>query len=502
MWGSSESLRFFLPGVMGATTEVAKREQAKPISKVCGKKRPKETASQPINGTRSLLHDADDISVAAALSRDGIHVENLQPSDQRPLVGCLSEFTELSVDVSSTLCIPHRTTTPIQRCAIPLGLEGYNILGLAPTGSGKTLAYSVPALAMARRAKACCLVLLPTRVLAMQVHIVVRDLLGGEGTSIPTMLCVGGQGDDTAQQEAMASFLQHALIKGTTAVLMATPGRLHTLLKKKGPLRASLRAFLSERLSVLVLDEVDRLYDMGSTEHLLTVMSHIQSSVQRLYFSATLPTPLERDLVDAVFRERAVKVAVGTTHVPCESITQQFVLVKSDAHRDATLAAILQRCLSESGTSKVIVFCGSVESTKHVAATMRLPSTAPTLRSTCRVLHSDVPQEERVATFHSFYEDPTVRVLLATDVASRGLDVSGVDCVVNYRFPRSLVDYIHRAGRTGRAGREGVVCSLLGQDDHRIVPELVAMLEAQSVDLPSDLLNICEQQRQKKRAKV
>ena len=127
---------------------------------------------------------------------------------------------------------------------------------------------------------------------------------------------------------------------------------------------------------------------------------------------------------------------------------------------------------------------------------------SPVLRNTCRVLHSDVQQEERVKAFESFYTDPAVRILLATDVASRGLDVSGVDCVVNYRFPRSLVDYIHRAGRTGRAGREGLVCSLLGHEDHRTVPELAAMLGAQGVSVPSDLVAICEQQRLKKRSKT
>jgi len=326
--------------------------------------------------------------------------------------------------------------TPIQERSIPVILAGRDVVGSAETGSGKTAAFLLPTLARLLAAKGPggtrVLVLVPTRELAVQVHSVAVDLAAGTGIGcVPVYGGVGLEGQAPA-------------LRGGVDIVVATPGRL---LDHAG--RGSTRF---RHLEVLVLDEADRMLDMGFLPDIRRVLALLPRERQTLLFSATMPREIV-ELSREIMREpERIKVGHERKAAPV-GITHAVFPVP--AHRKTALLAVLLR---RAAMASVLVFTR----TKHGAD--RLARELGQLGFSVDLLHGDRTQADRERTLGAFI-DGYVKVLVATDLAARGLDVEGITHVVNYDFPRSPEDYLHRVGRTARAEAKGDAFALVSPEE-------------------------------------
>ncbi len=329
--------------------------------------------------------------------------------------------------------VGYATPTAIQAEAIPLLLRGRDLLGLAPTGSGKTAAFALPLLQRViagrqhayRRVKA--LVLVPTRELAAQVGETFRKL----GRFCPRELKVAVlHGGVSANPQMMA-------LRGGADVVVATPGRLLDLLDKN--------AVRLDAVEALVLDEADRLLDLGFAAERERVLAALPARRQNLLFSATFP-PEVQALADGLLRD-AVRIDAAAEPRLEPAIVQRVIAV--DAPRRTEL---LRHLVKQEGWRRVLVFVATRYATEHVARKLfdRGIHAAP--------LHGDMSQSRRTEVLQAF-KDGRWDVLVTTDLAARGIDIAGLQVVVNYDLPRSADDYVHRIGRTGRAGAEGLAVS-------------------------------------------
>ena len=425
-------------------------------------------------------------------------------NDEKSLyIGDLSSFAQINpVFQHIGLQLPFVNPTPIQSASIPLILRGHNAIGVAPTGSGKTLAFLVPALLnlvknATQKKKSFCLILLPSRILTLQVVSVLREILNSKSRNpadqsvrsilegVQILTAFGGTGS-TETPDTIQNFVQKSM-NGATSFLLGTPGKVHAMLTRKSAFRQKFVDLLRESLSFLILDEVDRLFDMGCTEEFLEIMKLVPETAQRLYFTATLLPEFESTLLTPIFRRSGVKVVIQHTARLCKSLRQSFTLVKSPIHKENILHLLLKTKLLSKNlptARKVIVFCNSIAMTERCFEGIGKCSI---LAPMARMLHSNVDNSQRVQVLRELHKDPTIRVLIATDIASRGIDIDTIDLVVNYCFPFSLVDYIHRGGRTGRAQRSGEVVSFLSHKEYDIIPEICTMLNDQGCPIPSDL---------------
>ncbi len=309
--------------------------------------------------------------------------------------------------------------TPIQLRAFPIVLAGKDLIGTAQTGTGKTAAFALPILTLlAKHGAFRCLVLEPTRELAAQVETAFRDY--GRFTDLHVALVHGGVGYGKQREE----------LKRGVDVLVATPGRLLDLLEQ--------RAMTLKSVKILVLDEVDRMLDMGFLPDVRRIVEKIPTNRQTLLFSATLPPEIER-LAAWVLRDPAL-VEIGARRSPAETVTHAVYPVAAEQKFDL-LMALLERTNFDS----VLIFCRTKVNADRVAHSLKHAMHA------VAVLHSNRTQRERMEGFKSGkYE-----VMVATDIASRGLDIAGVSHVINYDVPEHPEDYVHRIGRTGRAQNVG-----------------------------------------------
>ncbi len=327
--------------------------------------------------------------------------------------------------------------TPVQLAAIPAVLRGEDVLAAAQTGSGKTAAFGLPlmqALASqprdaASRESVRALVLVPTRELAMQVG----ESLLAYGRYLPERLKVLSVfGGVSINPQMMA-------LRGGADIVVATPGRLLDLLDHNALHLAGVRA--------LVLDEADRLFDMGFADELHRILALLPSARQNLLFSATFPAEV-RSLVDQLLRN-PTRIAVDATPETTPDIQQRSILV--DAPRRTQL---LRHLIQSEGWTRVLVFVATQYATAHVADKLRRAGIQ------AQALHGELSQGARTQALRDF-KAGKLQVLVATDVAARGIDIAQLPAVVNYDLPRSAVDYTHRIGRTGRAGMAGVAVSFV-----------------------------------------
>ena len=320
--------------------------------------------------------------------------------------------------------------TPIQLRAFPIILAGKDLIGTAQTGTGKTAAFALPILTLlARRAvrqQPECLVLEPTRELAAQVETAFRDY--GRFTDLRVGLVHGGVGYKEQRQE----------LKRGVDVLIATPGRLLDLLEQ--------RATDLQSVNSLVLDEVDRMLDMGFLPDVRRIVKKIPTTRQTLLFSATLPPEIEQ-LAKWVLRNPEL-VEIGG-RAPAETVTHAVYPVAADQKFDL-LMALLERTNFDS----VLIFCRTKQNADRVAHFLRHAQHA------VAVLHSNRTQRERTEALQGF-KSGKYEVMVATDIASRGLDIAGVSHVINYDVPEHPEDYVHRIGRTGRAQNVGDAFTLM-----------------------------------------
>ncbi len=322
--------------------------------------------------------------------------------------------------------------TPIQWKAIPPALEGKDIVGVAQTGTGKTGAFMIPCLETIVGGKGLqVLVLCPTRELAQQVAEDTEAL--AKGTAIRVASIVGG----------VAYRPQETALSEGVEIIVATPGRLIDHMGKR-------RVDLSG-LRVLVLDEADRMLDMGFRPQIEDIRKGIKGKPQVMLFSATMPNGVHALALqltrDPVWLEAAPS---GTT---AEGISEVVYSVKPEKKPD-----LLLKLLEESGWNQVLVFCR----TKVGADTLQSRLTQSGIRAD--VMHSDRQMRHRARALERF-SDKKTRVLVATDIAQRGLDVEGITHVVNYDVPLDPEDYVHRIGRTGRAGATGTAVTFLTAAD-------------------------------------
>ncbi|MFY9562517.1 MAG: DEAD/DEAH box helicase [Terriglobales bacterium] len=349
------------------------------------------------------------------------------------------------------------TLTPIQERAIPPALEGKDVIGTAQTGTGKTLAFLIPIIEMLPSAPArqtSALVLLPTRELAMQVHEQYEQLRSK--TMPKASLVIGG-------------FSEKAQIQGLrtgSSLVIATPGRLQDFLTRK---LVDLR-----HVKLLVLDEADRMLDMGFLPAIQRILLEVPQRRQTLCFSATLEQSVAA-LVNDYMRE-PVRVALGSVLKPAESVQLHAFEV-----RPAEKLDVLRQLLYEE-KGQTLIFTRTKRGAQRLAKELERDGFNAT------VIHGDRTQSQRNGALSGFQEG-RFQVLVATDIASRGLHVDDVAHVINYDLPKMAEDFIHRVGRTGRAGSQGRASTLVAGADvlalRQIERTLQLRMERKQLD-PSD----------------
>ncbi|KAL9608428.1 MAG: hypothetical protein Q9167_006744 [Letrouitia subvulpina] len=350
--------------------------------------------------------------------------------------------------------------TPIQARTIPVALLGKDVVGGAVTGSGKTAAFIIPILErLLYRPKKIptsrVAILMPTRELAVQCFKVAQRL--GSFTDITFCQLVGG----------FSLREQEAILRRRPDIIIATPGRFIDHMRNSA-------AFKTDTLEILVLDEADRMLEDGFADELNEILTTIPRSRQTMLFSATMT-----DRVDKLIRlglNKPVRLLVDAKKQTVTTLVQEFVRLRP-GREDKRFACLLHLC-STVYTSHTIVFFRSKKDAHRARVVFGL----------CGIhageLHGSMSQEQRLAALAAFRSGATTH-LLATDLASRGLDVPGVACVVNYTAPQSLTIYLHRVGRTARAGAAGRACTLAAEPDRKVVKAAVRAAKAQGAKIVS-----------------
>ena len=339
--------------------------------------------------------------------------------------------------------------TPIQAQAIPVVLQGDDVMGAAQTGTGKTAGFALPILqrlmihanssVSPARHPVRALMLAPTRELADQIYANVRDY--AKYTSLRVSVVFGGV--DIKPQ--LASLRQGC------EILIATPGRLLDHVEQK--------SLVLSQVQALVLDEADRMLDMGFLPDIHRIIRLLPTERQNLMFSATF-SPEIRKLAETFLRQPKL-IEVARRNALAENVEQTVYRVESDAHKRFAVSQLLR----DRSLSQVIVF------TNTKLAASRLARDLAREGLSADAIHGDKSQQDRLATLDGFKQGK-VSVLVATDVAARGLDIAELPAVINFDLPFSPEDYVHRIGRTGRAGASGIALSLMTAGDERYLSEI------------------------------
>jgi ATP-dependent RNA helicase RhlE len=324
--------------------------------------------------------------------------------------------------------------TPIQAQAIPVVLKGGDVIGSAQTGTGKTAAFALPIIQrLGTHGKLRCLILEPTRELALQVEESFQKF--AKFTDLRVTIVYGGVGYGKQTED----------LRRGMDILAATPGRLLDHLEQRN---CSL-----DQIEILVLDEVDRMLDMGFLPDVRRIVQKCPKVRQTLFFTATLPPELEQLAGWAL--NNPVKVEIGRQRSPAETVSHAFYPVVASQKFD-----LLQLLLDQTDFKSVLIFSRTRMGADRIAH--RLMSKGHTVG----VMHSDRNQRERIEALEGF-KTGRYAVLVATDIAARGLDIAGVSHVINYDVPENPEDYVHRIGRTGRASKTGDAFTLVTEEDVR-----------------------------------
>lgn len=337
----------------------------------------------------------------------------------------------LSILRSQRITVP----TPVQEKAIPVALEGRDVVGVAQTGTGKTLAFGLPALtrlAAGRSVRNGMLVITPTRELALQNQTVLEPFAKAMG--MRTVSIFGGVGIEP----------QTRALRQGCAIVVATPGRLLDHIARKN--------IRFDDLSILVLDEADRMLDMGFLPDIRRILAKLPTNRQTLMFSATFARELEKLATD--MQRDPIRVEVGATAKPIEAVRQGVYTVASAGKMD-----LLSKLLSEPQVESALVFIRTKHRTDRVAKSLHKAGFK------VQAIHGGRSQRQRQQALDGF-RDGRYTILVATDVAARGLDIDGITHVVNFDIPNTPDDYIHRIGRTARANADGDAITFVSPEDH------------------------------------
>ena len=358
------------------------------------------------------------------------------------------KFAELDLRASILKAVAeggYKEMTPIQSQAIPSILNGKDLVGVAQTGTGKTAAFSLPIMQKLlkaegkREAKATrALILAPTRELAVQISENINAY--GKYSHLRTTLVYGGV-SEKPQIKAMV---------GGVDILIATPGRLLDLMNQ-GYINLGMVEFL-------VLDEADRMLDMGFIRDIKRIVQQLPKERQTVMFSATMPSSVE-NLVKT-FLNNPVRVEVAPAATTAEKVTQHILMVPKSRKQD-----LLKFVLKDSDLERVLIFTR----TKHGAN--KVSRNLENLGISSGAIHGNKSQNARQKALSDFREG-TIRTLVATDVAARGIDVDGVTHVINYELPNEPESYVHRIGRTARAGASGVALSFCDSEERAYLKDI------------------------------
>lgn len=331
--------------------------------------------------------------------------------------------------------------TPIQAKAIPVATAGEDVVGIAQTGSGKTLAFSIPMIQSVGKTKKMGLILLPTRELAVQVQETLEKIAGKYG--LKTVLIIGGT----------SPVAQARLLKKGPHILVATPGRLIDHVQKKN--------ISLSNVGMLVLDEADRMLDMGFAPQLNKILTFVPKDRQTMLFSATMPETIT-DIAHK-YMKKPLRIEVARPGTTADTIEQEiFIVPQKDK------MSLLRKVLDEH-RGATLVFSRTKHGAKKIAHKLRV------MGHTADEIHSNRSQNQRQKALKGFASGK-YRVLVATDIAARGIDVDDLGLVINYDLPMQTEDYTHRIGRTGRAGRSGKAISFAMPDQKADIVQIQKLI--------------------------
>jgi len=329
--------------------------------------------------------------------------------------------------------------TPIQEKCIPEILDGYDVLGVAQTGTGKTAAYLLPILSMLDdggypKEAVNCVIMSPTRELAQQIDQAMQGF-GYYLDNVSSVAVYGGNDGNRYDQELKG-------LRLGADVIIATPGRLLSHLKV-GNLDLS-------RCSFFVLDEADRMLDMGFSDDIMKIVQELPKDCQRVMFSATMPRKIRQLAVSLLHNPVEIRLSVSK---PAEKI-QQSAYVCYETQK----LGIIQDLFKSNELKRVIIFSGKKDKVKDITRQLKK------MKINCGDMHSDLSQAERDEVMYQFKANQ-IDVLVATDIVARGIDIDDIRMVINYDVPHDAEDYVHRIGRTARADRDGVAITFISDTD-------------------------------------
>ena len=336
-----------------------------------------------------------------------------------------------------------KVTTPIQAKAIPIAIDGKDIVGIAQTGTGKTLAFGIPMIQRLVQLQARGLILVPTRELAIQVEETIYKV--GRLLSMRTAVLIGGA----------SIYNQIQALRRNPRIIIATPGRLIDHLRQ-GNIRL-------DDVAILVLDEADMMLDMGFAPQIEKILQHVPKERQTMLFSATIPERIVK--IDASHMKLPVSIEIVKSGTPAEKVRQEVFIIKKE-EKPKLLAKILDQYR---GT--VLIF------TRTKIGAARITIGLRSLGYSTAEIHSRRSLTQRREALEGF-KTGKYRILVATDIAARGIDVKGIELVVNYDLPEDSEKYVHRIGRTGRAGHEGNAISFATPDQRGDIKKIERLMRS------------------------
>jgi len=366
-------------------------------------------------------------------------------SDERGTESGFESFALSELVLAGVVAAGYKTPTPIQSAAIPVVLSGKDLIAQARTGTGKTAAFGLPAMSRLKFSGSPeILVITPTRELAMQVSDELFRL--GKIAKVRSVAVYGGQ----------SSGRQVELIRRGAQIVVATPGRLLDLLES--------RRMGKFEPSTVILDEADEMLDMGFMDDIKAIFKYLPAERQTLMFSATMPPPIRKLAQDIL--KQPLTINLVQQEATNTDVEQSFYIIEESERLDAVV-----RIIDAEEPAKSILFCRTKRETDELCEVL--------IARGCqaRALHGDIEQGMRQDIVRAF-KDGKLEMLVATDVAARGLDVTGVSHVFNYHMPFDQQGYVHRIGRTGRAGQKGKAITLVNPFEFRALKRLQTAIKA------------------------
>lgn len=449
---------------MRPNQQISPRMKARHSDKGASKKAPKQAEEAIIKTTdeESDTSDDDDSQTKKKLNKPK-NDKTTESSAPTTTGSILTAKSFSSLGLCEALCeacerLDWKTATQIQAQVLPEALQGRDIIGLAETGSGKTGAFVLPILQGLlekgpARGGSSAVILAPTRELAFQIHQAVQSVGQSMGA---TSVCVTGGVDRASQAIALARHVH---------VIVATPGRLLDHLKDT-------KGFHLRTVRYLVLDEADRMLSMDFEEELIQILENIPEERQTMLFSATMTSQVQK--LQRASLTDPIKVEVSTKFQTPETLLQSYLFIPAK-YKDCYLTYII----NEHAGKSILVFGATCNNVQRLALMLR------NLGFPAVSLHGQMSQPKRLGALQKFASGQRT-ILICTDVASRGLDLPNVDVVINFDLPGAGKEYIHRVGRTARAGKSGKAIAMVTQYEVEIYQRLEALLGSRLPEYPTD----------------